>query len=178
MTEALHPTAAALLASGLALAEAGTLSSLSVDDVVRGANVAKGTFYVHFPDRASFLVALHDRFHDDLRERIRQASRGLEPGAERLERSVTAYLDGCLEARGVKSMLAGARGEPAVADRVTAANDRFARSAVDDMAALGREHPLESARLFVAMVAEIALLELDRHRRDNRLRHALWEYIA
>ncbi|MGZ4693919.1 MAG: TetR/AcrR family transcriptional regulator, partial [Acidimicrobiales bacterium] len=102
MTEALHPTAAALLASGLALAEAGTLSSLSVDDVVRGANVAKGTFYVHFPDRASFLVALHDRFHDDLRERIRQASRGLEPGAERLERSVTAYLDGCLEARGVK----------------------------------------------------------------------------
>lgn len=178
MASASHPTASALLDAGLSLAEERFLTGVSVDEVVKRANVAKGTFYVHFSDRTSFVVALHERFHAQLRDRIREATRGLDPGADRLRVGATAYLDGCLAATGVKAMLVGARGEPAVADSVLDNNDRFARASTADMEAIGKTYPLEAARLFVAMTAEVALLELGRQRQNRKLRAALWEFLA
>ena len=178
MADERHPTRLLLLDSGLALAERKPLSAISVDDVVHGADLAKGTFYVHFHDRTAFLVALHARFHEQLREAIRTSTRSSEPGLARLRRSTTAYLDGCLKSRGVKAMLASARGEPAIAEEVARSNDRFARAAVPDFRAMGHELPLESARLFVAMTAEIALLELDRGGPDPKLRRALWRMLT
>lgn len=177
MPDVSHPTRAALLDAGLRLADERPLGAISVDDVVRDAQVAKGTFYVHFSDRDAFLVALHARFHDALRERIRAASAGLPPGTERLERSVTAYLDGCRELAGVKAMLASARGEPAIAAAVSASNERFAGAGVEDLAAMGHRPAAPVARLVVAMTAEIALVELERGRADRALRRALFGLI-
>jgi AcrR family transcriptional regulator len=177
MADATHPTRLLLLDAGLALADRKPLGAISVDDVVRGAHVAKGTFYVHFGDRTAFLVALHARFHERLREAIRSSSASAEPGFQRLRRSTIAYLDGCLASRGVKAMLASARGEPAIAEQVARSNDRFARAAVGDFRAMGLSYPLESARLFVAMTAEVALLELERGRPDPKLRRALFHMV-
>ena len=53
-----------LLQAGLALAERLGLEGLSVNAVVDAAGVSKGTFFHHFRDRVSYLVALHRRFHD------------------------------------------------------------------------------------------------------------------
>jgi TetR/AcrR family transcriptional regulator, transcriptional repressor for nem operon len=178
MPDVTHPTRAALLDAGLTLADERSLGAISVDDVVRHAHVAKGTFYVHFPDRAAFLVALHARFHDELRARIRAATTGQPPGAERLRRSITAYLDGCHELAGVKAMLASARGEPAIAQAVAASNDRFATAGVDDLAAMGHRPPAPVARLVVAMAAEIALVELERGAPDRAMRRALFQLLA
>jgi TetR/AcrR family transcriptional repressor of nem operon len=169
-----HPTRRALLDAGLMLAEDRALSTLSIDEIVQRANVAKGTFYVHFRDRADYMVALHRRFHDDRADGIREAGAGLEPGAEHLRASTLAYLNGCLAARGVKAMLLEARGEPAIAQAVATSNERFSRAAVPDFRALGARHPSEAARLFVAMVAEVALLELPKGKRRSSLRAALW----
>jgi AcrR family transcriptional regulator len=178
MPEQTHPTRLLLLDAGLTLADTKSLAAISVDDVVRGANVAKGTFYVHFSDRTAFLVALHARFHEHLREAIRSSAGSSEPGLGRIRRSTTAYLDGCLRSRGVKVMLASARGEPAIAEEVARSNDRFARAAVGDFRAMGNADPLETARLFVAMTAEVALLELERGGPDARLRRALWRMLT
>jgi AcrR family transcriptional regulator len=139
--------------------------------------VARGTFYVHFKDRADYLTALHRQFHHDLRAVIAQSTTGLEPGVERVRRPTVAYLDGCLRAKAVKAMLAQARGLPEITAEVTTQNDRFARDAEADFAAMGSPHPLEAARLFVAMVAETALLELDAGRRLPWLRNALFAYL-
>jgi TetR/AcrR family transcriptional repressor of nem operon len=178
MADENHPTRLLLLDTALALAERKSLTGMSVDDIVRGADVAKGTFYVHFSDRTAFLVALHARFHEQLRESIRSSSASSKPGYQRIRRSTLAYLDGCLQARGVKAMLASARGEPAIAEEVTRSNDRFARAAVGDLRAMGHPDPLETARLFVAMTAEVALLELDKGEPDARLRRALWHMLT
>src|SRR5690242_18163986 len=105
-----HPTRIALLDAGFHLADDDGLTSISVDRIVAAAGVAKGTFYVHFADREAYLVALHRQFHDRLRQAIRDASAGLPPGRERLRASTTAYLDGCLDAIGVKGVLTRARG--------------------------------------------------------------------
>jgi TetR/AcrR family transcriptional repressor of nem operon len=178
MAHSEHPTRHALLDAGLGLAERVALSALSVDEIVRGAGVAKGTFYVHFKDRADYLVALHRQFHDEIRLAIQAESDELPPGRERLERAAAAYLDACLRARGVKAMLAQARGLPGIGHEVAAANDRFAHDIEPDLRALGSAHPLEAARLFVAMTAEVALLELDAGESLTPLRAALIDYLA
>jgi len=72
-------------------------------------------------------------------------------------------------------MLTSARGEPAITARVVATNRRFAVDVEPDFAALGAPWPYQRAVLYVAMVAEIALLELDRGGRDPQLRNELWE---
>ena len=174
MPDASHPTRTLLLDTGLGLAERASLGGFPIDEVVRVAGVAKGTFYVHFPSRTAYLAALHERFHDRLRDAIGRAADGLPPGADHLRAGVTAYLDGCLTARGVKAMLASARGEPAIAARVAMSNRRFAAEAEPDFAALGAARPAERAVLFVAMAAEIALLELDRGGPASELRNELW----
>ena len=178
MADENHPTRFLLLDAGLALAERESLSGISVDDIVRGAEVAKGTFYVHFTDRTAFLVALHAHFHEQLRASIRSSSAQAKPGYQRIRRSTIAYLDGCLQARGVKAMLASARGEPAITEAVNRSNDRFARAAVGDLRAMGHPDPLETARLFVAMTAEVALLELDKGVPNARLRRALLHMLT
>lgn len=127
------------------------------------------------PDRTEYLVALHRGFHDQLRVLIRAASADLPAGGDRLRRSARAYLDGCLDARGVKAMLLHARGVRAIAESVAQSDERFARAAAPDFDALGVAHPLEAARLFVAMVAQVALLECTASRAQPDLRDALWE---
>jgi Bacterial regulatory proteins, tetR family. len=178
MPDTTHPTRQTLLDAGLTLAEQTALSAMSVDELVREAGVAKGTFYVHFTDRAEYLSALHRQFHDQLRETIAIAVGDLPSGSDRLRRATVAYLDGCLVAKGVKAMLAQARGLPAISREVSEANDRFARGARRDFDALGFTNPLDSARLFVTMTAEVALLELEAGRRRPKLRAALLEYVG
>lgn len=177
MADANHPTRAKLLEAGLALAEDHALTALSIEDIVSTAGVAKGTFYVHFPDRGSFFVALYERFNDQVRRQMRQAVEGLPPGRERLEKAANAYLDGALTVAGVRAMLGNGLGDPAMAEHIVSTNDRFARTAVGDLEAMGRTHPLASARLFVAMTAQVALLERMQNEADPELRAALSEYL-
>src|SRR5689334_13601780 len=94
-TKLAHPTRQALLDAGFELASEGSLHRLTIDAVVNQAGVAKGTFYVHFPDRVAFLVALHAQFHERLLDHILQAVEGLPPGAERLRRGTEVYLNEC-----------------------------------------------------------------------------------
>ena len=150
---ALHPTAESLLRAGLDIAEEASLGAMSVDKVVARAGVAKGTFYVHFADRASYLLALHRQFHDELEARVIEALRGATSARERLVRGVEAYLDGCLNGRAVKALLLEARTEPLVAAEVARRNARFSALAATSFGALQWPAPAAAARLFVAMAA-------------------------
>src|ERR1700742_1209500 len=106
---AAQQTRARLIETGLVLAEELGLEGLSVNAVVAAAGVSKGSFFHHFPDRASYLVAMHRRFHDALFDEVLAAVETLTPGRQRLDAVARTYLDGCLRDRGVKALLLEAR---------------------------------------------------------------------
>ena len=170
-----HPTRQILIDAGLELATQGSLHRLTIDALVNQAGVAKGTFYVHFPDRAAFLVALHQQFHDHLLDRILQAVEGLPPGAERLRIGTQTYLNECLQQRGVKAILLEARSEAPITAEVQQRNAGFAQLEQASFATLGWPNAEMAARLFVALGAEVALIELETGRNEVA-RQTLWRF--
>lgn len=166
-------TRTALIDAGLRLAERTGLAGLSINLLVDEAQVSKGTFFHHFGDRASYLLALHREFHDRLLSEIERVTSDLPPGRERLMVSATTYLDGCLRDRGVRALLLEARADPVIAEEIGARNASTAKLVRDDFRAMGWSHPLECAQLWVGMTAEAALLELKAGRRSSAVRAAL-----
>src|SRR5271170_7313165 len=154
-------TREALLDAGVALAEEHGLAGVSVNMVVARAGVAKGTFYVHFNERAAFVDAMHARFHARVEAAVGEAIAGLPPGAERLLRGSEAYLDVSLANRGVKALSLEARSDPAVQGSMQARRDRLAAAGVADLEAMGWDDAQAAALLLGAMTREISVLEFD-----------------
>jgi len=168
----------ALLDAGVAVAAEHGLAGLSVNRVVAAAGVAKGTFYVHFDDRAAFIDALHERFHAQVRETVAAATADTPPGPQRIRRAAEAYLDVCLANRAVKALALEARSDPSLLAAMAARHDRFAASAVPSLKAMGWPDAAASAQLLAAMTSEIAVRELDAGRRLPASRRALRRFIG
>jgi AcrR family transcriptional regulator len=166
-------TRLAMINAGLALAERTGLAALSINLLVDEAQVSKGTFFHHFGDRASYLIALHREFHDRLLSEIERVTAGMTPGRERLIKSANTYLDGCLRDRGVRALLLEARAEPAITEEIGARNASTARMMEADFKAMRWRHPLQCAQLWIGMTAEAALLELSAGERSPAVRSTL-----
>ena len=70
-------------------------------DVARAADVAAGTFYLHFADKREAFVTFTDEAAAELMERIRERARGAAGFAERLAASLEALFDYADEHPGV-----------------------------------------------------------------------------
>ncbi|HUB55012.1 MAG TPA: helix-turn-helix domain-containing protein [Mycobacterium sp.] len=170
-------TRESLIDAGLRLAERTGLAGLSVNLIVAEAGVAKGTFFHHFGDRASYLLALHREFHERLAIQIEAAINEIPAGRKRLTAIANTYLDGCLRDRGVRALLLEARAEPAVTDEIARRNHAGAELCRPDFAALKRPHPYESAQLWVGMLAEAALIEYQAAKALPGIREALERFL-
>jgi AcrR family transcriptional regulator len=181
-TEAVTPagqrTRQTLLDAGVAVADRHGLAGLSVNRVVAEAEVAKGTFYVHFADRAAFVDALHERFHADVEKAVAAAVADLLPGPERIMAGVEAYLDVCIEDRAVKALALEARSDPALIATMGDRHERFAMSAVPSFKAMDWPDAKAASQLLAAMTAEIAIRELDSGRRLPAARRSLRRFLG
>ena len=166
-----------LIDAGLRLAERTGLSGLSVNLLVEEAGVSKGTFFHHFGDRSSYVLALHREFHERLLREIRRATADLEPGRERLLAAANSYLDGCLRDRGVRALLLEARADPLIATEIGARNASTAVIIEADFRAMKWPRPYQCAQLWVGMTAEAALIELTAGKRSVAVRAALARFI-
>jgi TetR/AcrR family transcriptional regulator, transcriptional repressor for nem operon len=171
-------TREALLDAGAALAEEHGLAGASVNMVVARAGVAKGTFYVHFKDRAAFVDAMHARFHARVQAAVDQAVAGLPPGARRLSRASEAYLDVSLANRGVKALSLEARSDPAVQGSMAVRRERLTAAGVADLKAMGWDDAEAAAQLLAAMTREISVLEFDAGHRLPAPRRALKRFLG
>jgi len=72
---------AAILAAGCAVFSAHGYDAASVRDIVRRTDLASGTFYNYFPDKASIFRAIVEETGEEARRRVRAARRRGE-GAE------------------------------------------------------------------------------------------------
>ena len=168
-----EPGRNALLDAGQRLLGTSDLARISVNAIVAEAGMAKGSFYQHWPSRAEYVRALHARFHDQLGESIAAAMAGLPPGRDRLETGMNTYLDGCLAEPATKALLVQSRTEAGLSDLVAARNESSAALMLPDLVALGWAPPEPIAALLVAVIAEIALVELAAGQPDGELRRGL-----
>jgi TetR/AcrR family transcriptional regulator, transcriptional repressor for nem operon len=167
-----------LLDAGVAVAEREGLAGLSVNRVVTEANVAKGTFYVHFADRDAFVDALHEAFHARVQEAVEAATHGSTPGEIQLWLGVETYLDVCLDERALKALSLEARADAALTASMAARHERFAASAVPSFRAMSWPDAPAAAQLLAAMTAEIAIRELEAGRRLPASRRALKRFLG
>ena len=172
-----HPTRDALLDAGEVVAEEFGLAGMSVNRVVANAGVAKGTFYVHFDDRRSFVDALHARFHERVDAATIGAIAGLEPGAELIARSAEAYLDVSLANRAVKALALEARSDPAFTEAMLRRQRRTAVAAIPSFKQMDWPDAEAAARLFLAMTSEVAVQEMQAGRRVPAARRALLRFL-
>jgi TetR/AcrR family transcriptional regulator, transcriptional repressor for nem operon len=149
-----HPTYLQIVDAAIAVADEAGLAEMSINDVTQHAGVAKGTFYVHFSDRAALILALHRKFHDELFARIRSSTLDTTPGALRACARVDAFLDGCRKLPGVRSLLLQARNQTDIHAEVERRNNEAA---------------------FITI--EVARAELEANKRQAKLRKALHALI-
>jgi len=171
-------TREALINTGLRLAERTSLAGLSINLLVEEAGVSKGSFFHHFGDRATYLLALHREFHARIFAEILDAVDGMDPGAERLRAASHTYLDACLRDHGVRALLLEARAERTITDEIRARNRATAEFFKTDFEAMDWPDPYESALLYVGLVAEAALIELDAGGRKPAIRAAITRFLG
>jgi AcrR family transcriptional regulator len=150
-----------LLEAGEIVAERDGLSGLSVGAVVDRAGVAKGTFYLYFDDRESFIDALHQRFYSRVTEAVSQAVAELPPGRDLLLAAIEAYLDVCLANRAVKALVFETRAQNTLTATMEDREALFSKLAQPSMRAIGMTPAHVSARLIVALTSEAALIEME-----------------
>lgn len=177
-TTAKEQTRKTLLEVGFALAETTGFDGLTVNAITDAAGVAKGTFFHHFKDRASYLVALHQQFHDRILERIQVALAGVPSGGQRLAVIAATYLDACLRNRGVRALILEARGLLAIQAEITRRNEAIVGVLTSDFIELGWPSASVVARLWIAATVECALLELEVGRPCPQARSALLDFAA
>lgn len=171
-----HPTRWELITAAIELAERDGLRALSVSQITAAAGHAKGTFYVHFPDRAAFVVAVHRWFHDKVFAHVIGVTSDDDPGPLRAGRRITAFLDQCRTLAGVRAFLIEARTEPALAAEVEQRNRQATQVLSGDLRGIAA-HPEETARILVLAAADIAARESARRRRIPAARKALLDAI-
>lgn len=71
------------------------VGSTTIDDIAERANMAKGTFYHYFPDRAAMLSALHSRYSQRFADLSGEAMDKCDPGdlSAKLNAWVTTIVD-------------------------------------------------------------------------------------
>jgi AcrR family transcriptional regulator len=166
-------TRESLLKAGEIVAERDGLSGLSVAAVAERAGVAKGTFYLYFPDRESFIDALHQRFYAQVTDSVSRAVANLAPGRELLLAAIGAYLDVCLANRAVKALVFETRAQSTLTTTMEDREALFARLAEPSMRAIGMTPARISARLVVALTSEAALIEMEAARKVQGARKAI-----
>jgi AcrR family transcriptional regulator len=80
-----------ITAAGRLLQDGATHESLSLRAVAREVGIAATSIYLHFPDKASLLLAVYQRHFTELAGRLDQAIAGHSDPAARLRAAVTAY---------------------------------------------------------------------------------------
>jgi AcrR family transcriptional regulator len=144
---------AELLNAAEALFLAHGIAATSVDAIVAGADVAKGTFYLHFESKEHLLAALRQRYIDNYCNELRVALQARPPDdwRGRLRAWVDAGIDGYLNHRALHDLVFHEfRPEPQHAAHENSTADQLADFLTEGNAA--GAWTLEDARLTAMML--------------------------
>jgi len=91
-------TRQALLDATHALLASRSMDALSVDEIAMRADVAKGTFYNHFPDKNALARELASHVRTRLEHEITRTNEGIDDPTNRIARAFCCLLRFCLSA--------------------------------------------------------------------------------
>jgi AcrR family transcriptional regulator len=87
-----EPVRDALVRAGQTLFSANAVDAIAIDDIVREAGVAKGSFYKHFPDKEALLAAVVRRIFARIEREVTAANAAVPDAAARVARGICVYL--------------------------------------------------------------------------------------
>ncbi|MFJ3385339.1 MULTISPECIES: TetR/AcrR family transcriptional regulator [unclassified Curtobacterium] len=152
-------TRESLLDAGEVIAADGA-QGLTVAAITARAGLAKGTFYVHFDDRASFIQALQARFQSHVETAILTAVDSQPPGRAFLAAVLDGYLNACLTHRAVKAVLVDTRAGNEAAAAHLLLLERFERLVGPSFTVLGMGPIDVQTRILISVASEAAHLAL------------------
>jgi AcrR family transcriptional regulator len=85
-------TRTAILSAGEQLFAGRSVDSVSIDDIVMAADVAKGSFYNHFEDKADLASAVFELIQGDCEFHIQSANRDIADPGQRVVRALCVML--------------------------------------------------------------------------------------
>ena len=85
-------TRPALIQAGVKLLAARPVDSLSIDEIVEAAKVAKGSFFYHFADKQSFAREISADVRIEVEATIAEVNRGVTDSAVRVARGIGQFV--------------------------------------------------------------------------------------
>jgi AcrR family transcriptional regulator len=82
----------ALIRAGQTLFSLHPVDAVAVDDVIREAEVAKGSFYKHFPDKEALLEAVVQRIFARIEHQVNETNAMEVDAAARVARAICVYM--------------------------------------------------------------------------------------
>jgi AcrR family transcriptional regulator len=85
-------TREALIRAGRKLFAEQPVDAVAIDDIVRAADVAKGSFYNHFPDKDALVRSVTGEIRAGVERSVGRANEGVEDPARRVARAFCIYI--------------------------------------------------------------------------------------
>lgn len=85
-------TRPALLAAGVRLLAVRPVDSLTIDEIVEAAGVAKGSFFYHFADKQSFAREIAASLRSEVETRVGEINAGITDPARRVARGMGQFV--------------------------------------------------------------------------------------
>lgn len=179
MQHAIKPHAEALLEAGLRLCQRVPLSRITTAVIATEARLPSIRFREAYADLNQYLIDLYQlHFLQPVRQTLERMLSQLPPGLARTQALTQFYLDFCLKHAGLRRWTIDARINPhfdAVYNQASAGFQVLARL---ELQFLGFKDSASAARLFAAIVYEIALVEVHDGRENPGLRQCLWQLLG
>jgi AcrR family transcriptional regulator len=153
------------------------VDAVTIDDIVSAAEVAKGTFYLHFSDKRALIEALAVSIRGEVEPIVAQANEGIIDPAMRLARGIGVYVRFALD-HPDRALLLGR-----IDDSQLSASAALNQGVVSDLAyglSTGRLSfdTIDAAIIFVAGTARVVVLAATRATDDASAQAMAQQMVA
>ena len=97
MPKRIQRTAKAIEAAGLKLFAASPVDAVAIDDIVKEADVSKGSFYNHYVDKSALLDSIVTYVRAGLEAQVNAANMDVGDPAVRIARAISVYAQHALD---------------------------------------------------------------------------------
>ncbi len=172
-------TRQALLGAGAQLLQRGVpCTELTVASLSQAAQVAPGAYYMHFDGLETFQLALLRQLLDEVRAEVTHSMAAQTPGKHRMQCALTTYLDASLQRPALRSLLRDLHFHAAARELLSSRTRGYTTLIRLEFELLRWPRPAATAHLFVAMISEVVLAELESGAMRPDLRQVLFGYLA